>query len=201
MNKNKYEKILNLLWRIPVGLFTILIGIGFAIFPFFIFILRADAIFGIPLLSAMMIGVGAYLILQGVRILIFNQEYVEDGVYRGETVYTPKRTLSYVKSETWSYFLCFVAYVALAIFDFIYCAFTTTETELVCFIIGGIACVIIAIVYFLKAGKNHTKIKEFESNNENTDTMSKIIDIINNNENTDTISKIIDIINNDENEE
>lgn len=146
---NKYDNALKKMGRLMVGIVIILLFTALLISP--ILIIAGDM---------MAVGEGLFLILfsfcgffiyQGINIAFFNQEYESTGIVRdGDTVFRAKQTDSYVKRTMWFCFIEFIAHMCLAIYYFAVCAMSEYTIILA---ISGIVSIIIAIVYFLNAGK------------------------------------------------
>ena len=155
----KYSTILDKLWRLTFGIFTILVGVGaiglsiwgvFAVSNVF-FILVIGMLFG-----------GGFLISRGIGKSFLNDQYeltnwVRDGDSVIEVVQTPK----YLKRKMWFCFIEFVLYTLLTIF-LIYLSVVSLTNKGV--LIGcAVASAIFALIFFLIAGK--TKEENFPNKN------------------------------------
>ena len=114
---NKYENIINMLWRIALGLFMVAVGIFFIVIPF-IMIPDSEGKL-ITMLALLTTSLGGFLILQGISVAFFNQAYRNTGYVRdGQSIIEAVQTIGYVKRTMWFQFIGCLAYVALAIFYF-----------------------------------------------------------------------------------
>ena len=150
-NKNGYDVVLQLLWRIPVGLFMIAMGVFIAIFPLIWGDFESGLIYTLPLC----VFAGAYLILQAVGIGFFFQKFRHHSVHNGNSSWSPVRTASYIKRVMWFAFIMIGIYVLIAIYFFV----SIVNISNVYSILVGFGSLIAAFIFFLVAMKNKTDLK------------------------------------------
>ncbi len=159
-NENKYSKILEQLWRIPVGFLLIFTGLFFMVLPL---ILNGENSELYPMICLITFAFGGFLVLQGIGIAFYKQEHESTGmVHDGETIIRAKQTLSYIKRTVIYCFCETAAYLGLALYFFI----SSINAEFpAILIVCGVIAVIVSIVYFLNGMKRKTDIKNTEKKN------------------------------------
>lgn len=154
----KYSNILEKMWRLTFGIFTILVGIlaiGVCVWG----VLAISPVFFI-LLVVMLFG-GGFLISRGIGKAFLNDRYKFTGLVRdGDSVIDVVETPKYLKRKMWFCFIEFILYTLLTIF-LIYLSIVSPINKAV-FIGCAIASAIFALIFFLIAGK--TKEENFPNN-------------------------------------
>ena len=153
---NKYEIIINMLWRIVLGLFMIAVGIFFVAIPFIMIVDAGGKL--ITMLALITTSLGGFFILQGISVAFFNQAYRSTGYVKGgQSTIEANQTIGYIKRTMWFQFIGCLAHVALAIFYF--CCISIEKDFKVIYIVCGIIALIIAVLYFLGAGRRKVDLK------------------------------------------
>lgn len=156
--ENKYSKILNKSWRLLMGIVMILAFSALLCTPILLLIDKPKTV--IDILFLILLSLCGFFIYQGVSIGFLNQEYEVTGyVHDGETVIAAKQTPKYVKRTMWFCFIEFIAHIILAIYFFV--RSSITEYAIV-YNVMAIISIVIAIVYFLNAGKRKVDLKNYE---------------------------------------
>ncbi len=151
--ENKYSKILDKLWRIPMGCFMILFGAATIVLSFWFTF--AISYIGNILVLGMIMG-GGFIIHHGLGKAFFNDQYQLSGlVIDGDSVIEPVETPKYLKRRMWFCFIEFLAYTLLAIYYIVLgCIFSAA---LLWYLVFAVVAVVFAVIFFLIAAKTKTE--------------------------------------------
>lgn len=158
-NENKYSKILNKSWRLLFGIVIIISCSCLLVVPFVAQSMYNDKIPDI--LAIVSTSLAGFLIYQGINMAFFNQEYETTGiVHDGETIIQAKQTPKYIKRTMWFCFIECLLHGVLALYFLIRASITDYA---IIYIIIAIISIVIAVVYFLNAGKRKVDLQNHKN--------------------------------------